>query len=371
MGMIYKRKYKRKDGTMAEAAVWWIKYYRDGVPMRESTESDKESVAKKLLKQREGDIVRGVPVTPQTNRATFDELMADVLNDYKVNGKRSLETVTYHFAHLTAFFTERRAASINVADVREYVAQRQAEHAKNATINRELTVLKRAFSLGIDGGKITQKPKITMLRENNTRKGFFERELFETVRRHLLEGNQPVATFAYITGWRVQSEVLPLRWAQVDFEAGTVRLDPGTTKNGEARIFRMTAELRAVLEAQWAYTETVQRKRGMIVRSVFHRNGELMSGFRRNWKTACKRAGCPGMIQHDFRRTAVRNMVRAGIAERVAMQMTGHKTRSVFERYNIVSEGDLVDAANKLDAFAAGTVTGTVAAKSTSDGSSS
>jgi integrase len=315
--------------------------------MRESTDSDKESVAKKLLKQREGNIVRGVPVTPQTNRATFDELAADVITDFKVNGKRSLETVAYHFKHLTPFFTGRRAAAIGVADVREYVAQRQAEHAKNATINRELTVLKRAFSLGMDGGKITQKPKIAMLRENNTRKGFFERELFETVRRHLLESNRP-ATFAYITGWRVQSEVLPLRWAQLDFEAGTVRLDPGTTKNGEARIFRMTAELRGVLEAQWAYTETVQRKRGMIVRFVFHRDGEPMRGFPRT--TACKRAGCPGMIQHDFRRTAVCNKVRAGTAERVAMQMTGHKTRSAFERYTIVSEGDLVDAANKQQA---------------------
>src|SRR5512139_1807803 len=96
MGMIYKRKYKRADGTIAESAVWWIKYYRNGIPMRESTESDKESVAKNLLKQREGDIVRGVPITPQTNRCTVGELLDDVLNDYTVNAKRSLETVRHY-----------------------------------------------------------------------------------------------------------------------------------------------------------------------------------------------------------------------------------------------------------------------------------
>ena len=171
----------------------------------------------------------------------------------------------------------------------------------------------------------------------------------------------PPKLWSHLTGWRMHSEVLPLQWRQIDSDAGTVRLDAGTTKNGEGRVFPFTVELRALLEAQRAYTEAVQRERGIICPSVFHRNGRGIKVFRKAWASACKAAGCPGRIPHDFRRTAVRNFVRASIPERVAMMMTGHKTRSVFERYNIVSGGDLADAARKLDAVTklTGTVTGT------------
>jgi len=348
MGSIYQR-----------GAVYWIKYYRNGVAIRESSESEKESVAKQLLRQREGDIARGVPVTPQTNRCKIDELFQDVLNDYKVNGKRSMDNVVgYVDNHLLPFFRGWKAAAITTADVRKYVLRRQGAQAANATINRELAALKRAFSLGIDAGKVTGRPKITMLKEAPPRRGFFEREQFQTVRSRLPEALQPVVTFLYITGWRVDSEVLPLTWRQVDLEAGTVRLDPGTTKNDEGRVFPMIPELRSVLDQQRIYTDAVQRERSIICPYVFHRDGKRIRDFRGAWKSACKAAGVPGMIRHDFRRTAVRNLVRASVPEAIAMKLTGHKTRSVFERYNIVSEADLFEAASKL-AKLTGTVSGT------------
>jgi integrase len=291
MGMIYKRKYKRPDGTIAQGAVWWIKYYRNGIPMRESTESEKESVARTLLRQREGDIVRGLAITPRTNRVRFDELAADVVNDYTVSGKRSLDDVTRHFElHLQPYFGAWRAANISTVEVRQYIANRQAQKASNATINRELAALKRAFSLGIEAGKLPVKPKIPMLRENNVRTGFFEREQFDTMRQHLPAPIQPLVTFGYITGWRIKSEVLPMQWRQVDFEGGTVRLDAGTTKNGEGRVFLLTAELRRVLEEQRTYTDAGQRERGIICPWVFHRNGQRIRGFRNPWAKACAAA---------------------------------------------------------------------------------
>lgn len=186
-----------------------------------------------------------------------------------------------------------------------------------------------------------------LLREDNVRTGFFEPEQLAAVLRHLPAPVQPLIRFAAITGWRV-GEVLPLEWRQVDLAAAEVRLDPGTTKNREGRVFPLTADLRALLLAQKAEHERLKSER-RIVPLVFHREAERIVSFLRAWHSACRKAGCPGRIPHDRRRTAVRNLVRAGIPERVAMKMTGHKPRSVFERYNIVSDGDLRDAARRLD----------------------
>jgi integrase len=213
-----------------------------------------------------------------------------------------------------------------------------------------LTAIIRAFSLGIANGKIATMPKISMLKETNVRKGFFELKQFKSVRKHLSEDIQPMTAFSYITGWRMRSEVWPLQWSNVDFKAEIVRLWHGTTKNEGGRTFPFTAELRQLLEAQRAKTDKLQKKNGVIIPWVFHREGRPIKEFKRSWKTACNDAGLPGKIPHDFRRTAVRNLVRSGVPESIAMQMTGHKTRSVFMRYDIVDESDLFDAARKLEA---------------------
>jgi integrase len=155
----------------------------------------------------------------------------------------------------------------------------------------------------------------------------------------------------------VVSEIIPLEWRQVDLKGGEVRLDAGKTKNREGRVFPLTDDLRALLEARHAAHEALRRT-GEICPYVFFRlvaNGrggpktaKPIISLNRAWKAACVAAGCPGRIPHDMRRTAVRNMVRRGVPERVAMKLTGHKTRSIFERYNIVSDGDLKTAAQRL-----------------------
>jgi integrase len=371
--------------------VWWIRYYRDGKRYEESSKSTKKTTAQNLLKLREGDVAKGIPVTAKIGQFRIDEALADVVTDYRVNGKRSARVVQRRIAkHLLPYFGGRRAASITTSDVRNYIAHRQAQTtitrskytlkradgsivtvpASSRTvaavsageINRELTTLKRAFSLAIQGAKLLTKPYIPMLKEPPARSGFFERAEFEAVMFRLPAELKPLVTFAYITGWRLASEVQSLRWSQVDFSAGEVRLNAGTTKNDDGRVFPMTKALRLLLEERWRERQRIASEQERIVPWVFFRmvargrRGQLypkpITTFTTAWKNACKAAGCPGRIPHDFRRTAVRNLVRAHVPERVAMQMTGHKTRSVFERYNIVSAGDLKDAARRLDEVA-------------------
>jgi integrase len=175
---------------------------------------------------------------------------------------RAAPELVYHPERLTS---PRRAVHVTTADVMTYITQRQAAGAKNATINREFAALKRAYSLGLAAERIHRAPRLRMLQEHNVRQGFFEREQMVAVRGGLPEHLRGLITTAFITGWRIQSELLTLQWRQVDFAAGTLRLEPGTTKNREGRVFVMTPELRATLEAQRAAMEAVQRKRGMIL----------------------------------------------------------------------------------------------------------
>jgi integrase len=151
---------------------------------------------------------------------------------------------------------------------------------------------------------------------------------------------------------RLKSEVLPLTVDRVDLQAGVVRLDPGTTKNNEGRSFYVTAELRKVLTAQLDSIEVLKEK-GTICPYVFHRSdGSRIKDFRETWKTACEKAGYPGKLFHDFRRSAVRTLERSGVPRSTAMAMVGHKTESIYRRYAIVDEQMHREAAAKLDAWA-------------------
>jgi integrase len=271
-----------------------------------------------------------------------------LVDDYRVNGRRSLARVADAVRHLRAVFTERLAVDITTDRITAYIAGRQAERAANATINRELAALKRMFRLGERAEKVAQRPYIAMLHEQNVRTGFFEADQFQAIYGHLPAYLKDLLATAYITGWRIRSELLTRQRHHVDLATGWLRLDPGETKNGDGRMFPLTPGLRAILERQLAETRTREREADRIIPWLFHRDGQPIKGFRRAWLTACRKAGVPGRIPHDFRRTAVRNLERAGVPRSAAMKMVGHKTESIYRRYAIADEAMLKESAEKL-----------------------
>jgi integrase len=352
LGSVYRPKYVDKASSERRtSAVWWIRWHHRGKKYRESSESTNENEAKRLLKKRLGEAAIGRPIGPQLEKTTFEDLKTILVDEYRANRRRSINRIEDALNHLAGFFAEARAIDITTDRVTAYVAARQEEGAAAATINRELAALRRAFRLARRAKRVAEIPEISLLSENNVRTGFFEPEQFEAVLANLPEFLRPVIRTAYITGWRVPSEVLTRQRHHVDLDAGWLRLEPGETKNRDGRNFPLTPELREVIEQQIERTRAFELATGQIVPGLFHRNGRPIKDFRGAWSAACKEAGVPGRIPHDFRRTAVRNLERAGVPRSAAMKMTGHKTEAVYRRYAIVDEAMLQESAVKLSAL--------------------
>jgi len=328
------------------SAVWWIKYHRNGRPFRESTQTTDKRRATRVLAQRLAEISTGAFVGPGHERITVAELAEVLFRDYRINGRKTADDVKTRWdLHLEPFFGSRRAVEVTSDLIARYVDLRQQEKARNATINREMAALKRMFRLGMYATppKVLRLPKFPKLTEDNIRKGFLEDEQYKK-----LIGYCPDVWFRALVemgrtyGWRV-SELINLRVKQIDLQARTIRLEPGTTKNKDGREVTMTSAVHELL-VQCLTDKSPDDP-------VFTRpDGTAVRDFRDIWGKATDAAGVPGLLFHDLRRTAARNLRRAGIAEGVIMKIGGWRTRSVFERYAIVSQADIADALKKLEA---------------------
>jgi integrase len=371
--------YQRPDSP-----VYWMKYSRNGKTFRESTKTDNPNKAEKQLKKRLAEIMTGTFVGPQTERVRVAELGADFLREYRINGRKSIDDAQARWdGHLKPFFGMVRAVDVTSNLIARYVDERQQEGAANATVNRELAALKRMFRIGMlaTPAKVLRLPGFPKLKENNVRQGFLDDAQY----RKLVEGSElwfrTLVECGRTYGWRV-SELIGMRVRQADLAQRTIRLEPGTTKNSEGREVVMTDAVFTLLSA-------CAIGKGADNAVFTRKDGKPVLSFRNAWENACVKAGvgaivcarcdavmtagkrCPecktkqprysGLIFHDLRRTAARNLRRAGIAEGVIMKIGGWKTRSVFERYAIVSRTDIVDAMRMLQqtekALEAATVT--------------
>jgi len=319
---------------------------------------DAERVLNDMLRERDAS-----PGGRRVIANNVNSLLDALVSDYRINGKSVGWCETLVEVHLRPFFGKLPASKVDSALIRSYIEKRKRPDAArgrgaaaNATINHELALLRRAFNLAAadDPPRIARVPKIPALEENNTRKGFFEYGQYSALFEALPDHIRPVLSFGYYTGCR-RGEILGLRWDQVDLIRGMVRLEPGETKNEEAREIPLVGDLLALLRLR---RETRDSGFPDCPWVFFHDDGKQIRSIKNAWANACKRAGLwdestqkPTRLFHDLRRSGVRNLVRAGVSEKVAQRISGHKTRAVFDRYNITTQADLFDAVAKQQAF--------------------
>lgn len=320
---------------------WWYKFSADGRVIQKSaeTESRREALDKlktEILKQANGDAV-------DSGRVTVEQLYDVLLADYRINGKCLSWAELNWNKHLKPFFGTKLAKDVGTNTLAHYIEARRAEKAANGSINRELSLLQRAFMLGYESQprKVARPLRFHRLAESKPRTGFIEQKQYDALAANCSDlFMRTMLCLAYSFGFR-KSELLTLRVSDVDLISGTIRLRD--SKNGEPRKVALTVDARNLL------TECIRGKGAEVAVFTRGKGIKAVADFRGTWDKLTLAAGCSGLLFHDLRRSAVRNMVRAGIPEVVCMRVSGHKTRNVFDRYNITSERDLADAARKIE----------------------
>ena len=281
----------------------------------------------------------------------------------KERRKGSFTALKARFRAIIGYFgKDTDAGKIDFLTLQKY-AQDRLEKASRATVKLELALLSAAMGVFERAGKL-RRPPFPTITVRNARQGFFDEKAFLAIKEQLSWDLRPVVEFLWHTGWRV-SEVLSLKWSDVDWKEGVIRLPGERSKNHEARSFPFASfpPLKALMERQRSATDTIERRIERVVPTVFWRDssthrqnidGAPIRSFSDAWRAARKRAGYPGALLHDFRRTAVRRMSRAKIRPNARMRLVGMKTLSIEHRYDITDDSDLKEELQKLDEFVQG-----------------
>jgi integrase len=337
---------KRGNGRIYKqpgCKTWSLKYYANGKCVRESTGTDDHQEAQLILRQKLMARDNGAAPNP-VRKVKVRELHEGLMRFYRINGRKSQRKVDCLWKnHLDGYFGEMLAAQVTTSVIERYVDLRLAEHAAVATVNRELAALKTAFHIAARNQTVARVPLFPpMMRENNTRTGFVE----DTQYKRLVENAHELwlrlfLELSFTYGWR-RSELLDLRVKQVDLFSHVIRLDPGTTKNREGREVSMTSCVFGLIK------QAIAGKRPddfVLTRD----DGSRIVEFRGTWRRLCAKAGVKDLLVHDLRRSAARNLRRAGVAESVIMDTGGWKTPAMFRRYAIVSNADQRNAMEMLE----------------------
>jgi len=349
---------------------WYGQFYRDGKQIRVSTKTEVKEEAKKTLRRLMGDAERGIAPENELRKIRYANLRAALLQNYVERGNKSLltmadgsETIS-GLKPLDDFFEyepEKNGnpekpgvpvTKLTTDAARDFARERLQKGLSNDTVNGSLRLLRRMLNIAHEDKKIQFVPKIRLLKNSPARKGFLAKEQFDVLISFIPVNLRPVVTFLYYCGIRL-GEAKQIDWSQVDLKAALVRLEEDQTKNSEARTIPLPDVLVKMLKG-------IEPKEGIVFDAT---------NLRKAWHKACSSAGLgkleevegrpdpryTGLIIHDLRRSAIKNLMKVGVNEKVAMKISGHKTRDVFDRYHIVDTEDVVDAMRRVQTVTSAT----------------
>jgi integrase len=322
--------------------VYWIEYYMNGQRRRERIGPNKNAAQQRLrevLKLRTEE--RFIDKDPAA-KLTFGELCNWYLGLPEVKAKDSHDRDKHFIAHLKRLLGEGiKIKDITPGKIEGYQRQRLSEPSKshpgkNVTpceINKEVTALKVIFNRAVRHGKLKLNPivQVKRLPENNVRQRILTSEEFNVLLDASEAHLKPIIQMAYYMGMR-RDEIIRLTWSEVDLKKGFIRLPAERTKTDSPRNIPIHPEVKAILE---------RLPRGLYTDRVFLRNGQSFNEIKHSFQTACRRAGIDDFTFHDLRHCALNNLRKAGNDFFQIMAMSGHKTMSVFKRYNLVTEEEL------------------------------
>jgi integrase len=348
---------KRANGDPVVYPSFYVR--RNG--KEERLETNKLKVAQAKVKKKAGEQAREFKRRASEIDVRVGRLLDLVIENYQENGHKTFADVKGKINNgLRPYFGEKIADAVDGDEIDKWIKWRRdlklggSKTISLTSINRELELLRRAYKLGFARRPqlVDRIPPIKKFSENNTRKGFVEPEQYKALIRELPEHLRPITCIAFHVANR-RGELLNLEWADVDLNGDppVLTLWPGETKNNDGRTLPiLSGQMMDTFRALRTQRDTKWPKQKYVF--VNEDGGQLLpSSIRKAWTSACTRAGLPGLLFHDLRRSAVRNLRRAGVTETVARAFSGHKTAAVFSRYNITDFNDLREAATKLGKY--------------------
>ncbi len=331
----------------------WVAYCLNGKEYRESARTSEPKEAEKFLREKMKEVGADQIgarkfTTPQAHRLTVAQLCQAVKANYELHGKASPQNLC-HLARAEKDFGQHRATALSAAVIDRYIKSRLDDGDRPATINRTTGMLLQAFQHAVANEQLTRVPRITHLSEKgNARKGFLAPAQFEKLLTHIPANLKDFVEWGYKTGQR-KGETGLMTWAMLDGDV--LRLPGDIAKNREARTLPLTAELAEIIKRRQAARRVEVNGTSQLCEFIFHRGGQPVGDFKKRWKTACKKAGVPGTLYHDLRRSFVKNGTRAGIRASLLMRAGGWATESMLKRYQIEIDEEVRAAMEQTEKY--------------------